>query len=652
MSVQCAQDAAFGDPMEKRKPTKTQNGPTLGSALWAQLLQHLQGPVYICDAEGYITQFNDAAAALWGRQPEIGRDRWCGAPRLYQADGQELPPDQSPMAFSIRTRQAIHDAEIIIERPDGSRRQVRLNPNPIFDESGKLLGAVDQMLDATAFKEADQARARLAAIIRSSDDAIISKDLNGIITSWNQGAERLFGYEAAEVIGRSITILIPPDRLDEEPGVIARIRLGESVDHYETIRVRKDGSLVDISLTVSPILGSEGTIVGASKVARGIGERKRTERALAEADRRKDEFIATLAHELRNPLAPLKTSLHLIRMTGFNGQVPRSTLEMMERQVNHLGRLVEDLLDLSRLSHGTIQLKKEKLALSDVVSDALEVSSPLIESKNHHLELSLLPGLRVIGDRTRLVQVLVNLLNNSAKFTRPRGWIRLVVERDGNQVRIRCADNGMGIAPDMQEAVFGMFTRVPQNPDAIRESGMGIGLSVVKHLVALHGGSISLRSEGVDKGTEFTVCLPLDTEVPEQAGSTAPPASLPTAAGRRILIVDDNVDAADSLAALFRAIGHEVVTANTGMEAISNGRQMLPDVVLLDIGLPDLSGHEVAAHIRQQPWGKLTLLVALTGWGEDRDRKLSMASGFDHHFVKPVDLEILETLMNASVVRH
>jgi len=638
--------------MEKRKSAKTQDAATLASAHWAQLLQHLQGPVYICDADGYITQFNDAAAALWGRRPETGRDRWCAAARLYQADGQELPPDQSPMALSLRTRQAIRDAEITIERPDGSHRQVRLSPNPIFDASGTLLGAVDQMLDATAFKEADQARSRLAAIIRSSDDAIISKDLNGIIRSWNQGAQRLFGYEAEEVIGRSITILIPPDRLDEEPGVIARIRLGESVDHYETIRRRKDGSLVDISLTVSPILGSDGTIVGASKVARDISDRKRTEQALVEADLRKDEFIATLAHELRNPLAPLKTSLHLIRMTGFSGQVPRSTLEMMERQVNHLGRLVEDLLDLSRLSHGTIQLKKEKLGLSDVVSDALEVSSPLIESKDHHLELSLQPELRVIGDRTRLVQVLVNLLNNAAKFTRPRGLIRLVVERDGNQARIRCADNGMGIAPDMQAAVFGMFTRAPQGSDAGREGGMGIGLSVVKHLVALHGGSISLRSEGVGKGTEFTVCLPLDTDVPETAQSTTRPASQPATAGRRILVVDDNVDAADSLAALFGAIGHEVVTAHSGLEAISKGQQMLPDVVLLDIGLPDLSGHEVAARMRQEPWGNAALLVALTGWGEDRDRKLSIASGFDHHFVKPVDLDILESLMNASATRH
>ena len=181
---------------------------------------------------------------------------------------------------------------------------------------------------------------------------------------------------------------------------------------------------------------------------------------------------------------------------------------------------------------------------------------------------------------------------------------------------------------------------------------MGIGLSVVKHLVALHGGSISLRSEGVGKGTEFTVCLPLDTDVPETAQSTTRPASQPATAGRRILVVDDNVDAADSLAALFGAIGHEVVTAHSGLEAISKGQQMLPDVVLLDIGLPDLSGHEVAARMRQEPWGNAALLVALTGWGEDRDRKLSIASGFDHHFVKPVDLDILESLMNASATRH
>jgi PAS domain S-box-containing protein len=638
--------------MEKGRSEKARDAPPLASAHWAELIHYLHGPVYICDADGYITHFNEAAVALWGRRPEIGRDRWCGALRRYQVDGQELPPDQSPMAFAIRARQAIHDAEIIIEKSDGSRRQVRLNPNPIIDASGELLGAVNQMLDATAYKESDHARARLAAIIQYSDDAIISKDINGIITSWNQGAERLFGYEAAEVIGRPITILIPPDRLDEEPAVLARIRRGESVDHFETIRRRKDGSPVEISLTISPIRGSNGVIIGASKVARDIGDRKRAERSLAEADRRKDEFIATLAHELRNPLAPLKTSLHLIRMTGYSGHVPRSTLEMMERQVNHLGRLVEDLLDLSRLTQGTIQLKKEKLGLSDVVSDAMEATSPLIESKNHRLELALTPDLWVLGDRTRLVQILVNLLNNAAKFTRPRGLIRLVVERDGKQARIRCADNGMGIVPEMQEAVFGMFIRTAEGSDAGREGGMGIGLSVVKHLVALHGGTIKLRSEGADKGTEFTVCLPLTQNAPEQGESTAPLLPHPAHAARRILVVDDNVDAAESLAALFGALGHEVTTAKSGAEGLAKARQRPPDVVLLDIGLPDQSGHQIAAQMRQEPWGKTVLLVALTGWGEDRDRKLSMASGFDHHFVKPVDLDALETLMTRALVRH
>ncbi len=616
------------------------------AAQWSHLLRHLPAPVYLCNADGYLTDCNQAAIDLWGRAPEVGRDRWCGSLRMYQADGQSLPLDQSPMAHTLRTRQAVRDAEIIIERPDGSRRNVRTNPSPVFDEAGNLTGAVNQLLDATAFREADHARARLAAIIESSEDAIISKSLESIIQSWNQGAERLFGYTADEVIGRPITIIIPDDRLEEEPQVLGRIRRGEVVDHFETIRRRKDGSPIEISLTISPIRNADGRVIGASKIARDIGDRRRYEQELLLADRKKDEFIATMAHELRNPLAPLTASLHLIQMSGYSGHVPRNTLEMMQRQVGHLTRLVEDLLDLSRLSHGTIELKKEVLTLDDIVNDAIEIVGPGIEAKGHHLELALPQNLQLIGDRTRLVQVLANLLNNASKFTPKSGLVKLTAGRDADQVRICVKDNGIGIAREHQERVFGMFTRVQNGSGA--DGGMGIGLALARHLVALHNGSISLHSDGPGQGTEFIVVLPLDVAVGAPAISQHSAPLQAAAAARRILVVDDNEDAAASLSALFSALGHQVATAHSGQEALAAGPAFLPDVVLLDIGLPDISGNEVASRMRLEPWGKTATLVALTGWGQADDRKRSAAAGFDHHFVKPVDLDVLERLLAAQ----
>jgi PAS domain S-box-containing protein len=627
--------------------------PEPDAAHWGHLLRHLRGAAYICDAEGYVTHFNEAAAAIWGRRPEIGREQWCGSHRIFLLDGTIVAREDCPMAWCIRDRRSYCDVEAVCERPDGTRRLVRVNPSPLFDAAGNFQGALNEIIDITEFKDADHARAQLAAIVRSSDDAIVSKDLNGVIQTWNQGAQRLFGYTAGEAIGKPITMLMPSDRVSEEAGVLARIRKGESVDHYETVRRRKDGALVDVSLTVSPIYAGYGRIIGASKIARDISERKSAERKLAEADRRKDEFIATLAHELRNPLAPLKTCLHLIRMTGYDSQrIARSTLEMMERHVNHLTRLVEDLLDLSRLTHGTIELKKERVSLGDVVSDALEIVTPLVESKGHRLDLTLPQNLTVIGDRTRLVQVVSNLLNNAAKFTPSRGLIRLSVRRQGNQVDICVADNGVGIATDEQEAVFGMFNRL-RPPGSGTETGMGIGLSLVKHLVSLHDGTIMVHSDGPGLGAKFTVRLPLAPAVAAaiEPGTTKDVKRI--ASSRRVLVVDDNVDAAEAMSVLFQTLGHEVRTAFSGSEALVIAREFEPDVVLLDIGLPDINGHDVAARLRHEPRGKELMLVALTGWGQEQDRQRSAAAGFDHHFVKPVDLDALEALMgNSKAVRH
>lgn len=610
---------------------------------WGLLLSHLPVASHLCDSQGFIRYYNQAAVELWGRRPQIGVERGSGALRLLQVDGQPLSHEQSLMTCSARGREKLRDKELIVERPDGSRRNVRMSCNPIFAEDGTLLATIHQAVDGRRFDEMDHAQARLAAIIESSDDAIISKNLDGVIMSWNQAAERLFGYRAEEALGRPITILIPEDRLDEEPQVLARIRRGELVDHFETVRRRKDGTLVDISLTISPIRGPNNAIIGASKIARNITDRKEAERLLADADRKKDEFIAVMAHELRNPLAPLKTSLHLIQAN--DGQIPRGTVEMMQRQVGHLIRLVDDLLDISRFSHGTIVLKKESVSLDDIVSDALEIGIPKLEAKGHQLEVHMPSGLRMLGDRTRLTQVLANLLNNAAKFTPNHGLIKLIAEPQGEHLLLRVRDNGIGIAAKHQQGVFGMFSRVDGAGDA--ESGLGIGLALAHYLVTLHGGSISLHSDGPGTGTEFTVSLPLGSEGPSlPAPQSQPRSPLDKAfARRRILIVDDNKDAADSLQMLFELLGHEAAVALSGHEGLALARSLRPDIVLLDIGLPDLSGNDVAMRMRQEDWAQSAILVALTGWGEAAVRERSAAAGFDHHFLKPVDLDALERLL-------
>lgn len=612
---------------------------------WRGLITGLDAPVYACDAGGRISFFNRAAAELWGRTPSIGRELWCGAWRLYRTDGTLLPPDQSPMALALRERRPVRGEEIIIERPDGSRRHVQSRPDPVFNAEGAFAGVVNLLLDVTDSQDANAARSRLAAIVQFSDDAIVSKDLNGIIISWNRGAQRVFGYTAEEVIGRSITVLIPPGYLDEEPGVLSRIRRGESIEHYETVRRRKDGSLIDISLTVSPIIDQQGRIIGASKIARDITERKRAERDLAEADRRKDEFLATLAHELRNPLAPLKSSVEMLRMDGYERPVSRQLVEMMDRQVHHLVRLVDDLMEVSRITRGAIELKRRTLSLDTVLRDALEASRPLLETGGHTVSV-IAPEqpLRVDGDSTRLVQVLANLLNNAAKFTPPHGSIRVQLEQEQEFAVLRVIDNGVGIPAEIQAKVFNMFTQAASPLGGV-PSGLGIGLALARKLVMMHGGDLRVRSEGQGKGSEFIVRLPLAGPASPVVSTLPPSSPQESLKQRRILVADDNSDAADCMALMLRTLGHMVQTAYDGQSALRSAVEFHPDLAVLDIGMPKMNGYEVAKELRRQQWGQSIELVALTGWGQESDRRRSLEAGFDHHLVKPVDFDALEKLL-------
>jgi PAS domain S-box-containing protein len=566
------------------------------------------------------------------------------------------------IAASQRSRERFQAVARVRDKR-GEGRWVESHALPLAGAHDGYLGHVGFSLDITQRNQEAVTHARLAALVESSDDAIVSKDLNGVITSWNAGAQRLFGYTAEEAVGQSVTLLIPPERFDEEPGVLQRIRRGDKVDHYETVRRRKDGRLIDVSLTVSPIRNFKGDVVGASKIARDITESKHAAEMLRHANRRKDEFLAMLAHELRNPLAPILVSLEILRQAksavALDGsdvtaldlnQRAGSAVDVLERQVGQMVRLVDDLLDASRISRGKIELRRERIELSTVVHHAVEVISSLAERKGQELTVTL-PAVPVFvdADPTRLAQVVGNLLNNACKFTDRGGRIWLTVEReeeadgDGSAV-IRVGDTGIGIAADQLGRVFELFTQVDTSIER-STTGLGIGLTLAKSLTEMHGGTLEVSSAGIGQGSEFVVRLPIivASSAPVASAEAEPTASVPL----RILIVDDNRDAAAMLAVLLKFAGHATHTVHDGLAAVEATETLDPDVVLLDIGLPGLNGYEAARRIRERQGIKSgrPVLFALTGWGQEEDRRRSHEAGFDAHLVKPVDAAVLGKML-------
>jgi PAS domain S-box-containing protein len=502
--------------------------------------------------------------------------------------------------------------------------------------------------------------ALLAAIVACSDDAIVSKTLDGYIQSWNAAATRIFGYRADEVIGKPITIIIPPHLHEEERRILERVRSGERIEHFDTIRVTKDGRLIPISLTVSPVRNASGAIVGASKVARDISERKfaeqalhqseqrlrASEEALRDADRRKDEFLALLAHELRNPLAPIRYALAANSKEGRSPEQQRRAEEVIERQVAHMSRLLDDLLDVSRVTRGTLELKKTPTELTLVIGGAIETARPILDAKHHMLSLDLpKQAVRLEADPVRLAQVFSNLLINAAKYTDPGGHIELRAAQQAGEVIVAVRDNGMGISNDMMPRLFMLFSQAPSALGRA-EGGLGVGLSLVRGLVSLHGGSVTARSEGPGRGSEFVVRIPLGAPLQSSDIEAAMDAPV-SGAGLKILVVDDSRDAADTCAMLLELSGHHVQTAYTGQRALELAEAFHPHVLLLDIGLPDLDGYQLARKIRACSWGKGAVLVALTGWGQEQDRRRAFEAGFDHHLTKPIAVETVESLLQS-----
>lgn len=389
-----------------------------------------------------------------------------------------------------------------------------------------------------------------------------------------------------------------------------------------------------------------GEIIGVGGIVEEITERKLSESALREADRRKDEFLAMLAHELRNPLAPIRNAIELMK-SHEPGTQEADLRDIVERQVSHLVRLVDDLLDVSRVTRGKIALKKIPIPAASVVAHAIEMARPLLEAKRQALEISLSDeALWVEADATRLVQAVLNLLSNASKFSEPGGRVRIALDALAQQVRVRVIDEGRGMPPELLPTVFDLFVQGEHSLDRA-EGGLGIGLSLVKALVDMHGGTVAAHSAGTGRGSEFIVLLPRCAP-PALAAPVSQTDSSVQGRRRRVLVVDDNRDSAESLQMLLQLWGHEAHCAHDGVEALEMADVLRPDTVLLDIGLPGISGYDVARRLRAHDGTAGAMLIAVTGYGQEEDKQLTRDAGFDHHMVKPVDPDALERLLGAS----
>jgi signal transduction histidine kinase len=444
--------------------------------------------------------------------------------------------------------------------------------------------------------------------------------------------DRLKGYEVGAV--DYVPVPVVPEILRAKVGVFAELyrktRQLERLNHELERRVAE--RTAELEASTARLQESEERL----RLALGLAQR---------ADRLKDEFLATLAHELRNPLSSINNAVQVLRRDGLAGPELQWSREVIDRQVGHLTRLIDDLLDVNRITRGTLELRTGEAELSQILGEAVESSRPLIDRFGHRLTLSLPDEpIHLEADQIRLVQVFTNLLNNATKYTPQGGHISLTAERDGSELRVRVRDTGIGVAPDQLPRLFEMFYQADRSLERA-QGGLGIGLTLVQRLVELHGGRVEAHSDGIGYGTELVVHLPVSTR---PAGAGSPEELSGDAAergGRRILVVDDNRDSADGLAMLLELGGDEVRTAYDGLAAVEAAAQFRPEAVLMDIGMPMLNGYDAARRIREQPWGRDVLLIALTGWGQDEDRRLSLEAGFDVHLTKPVDHRALTKLL-------
>jgi PAS domain S-box-containing protein len=486
-------------------------------------------------------------------------------------------------------------------------------------------------------------------LVEQMPQAAASFTIDGVILHGNRRFASLLGRPLDMLVGKSIYDFLAAESRAPFESLLRDVQAAEV--RAEVTLKRGDGKLVPAYLGINAL--REGPL-GMCLVVTDLTEQKRyaelqgAQDALREADRRKNEFVAILAHELRNPLGPIRNAARILKLKGHPDPELRSPIEMIERQTGQLARLLDDLLDVSRISRGVLEMRRERIAFSDVVDASVDACREDLQDRGVNLRVSVPSGpTELVADRARLIQVLCNLITNAAKYTHSGGQIELTAAVSDRTLVLSVKDDGIGIPPDRLTDIFDLFAQVDRSGE--REGGLGIGLTLVRQIAALHGGTIEARSEGIGHGSEFILTVPIvATAAPPPAKG---PVSGPAAAPRRILVVDDNPDAVESLAILLQIAGHDVHKAFDGEAAIALARQVRPDVVLLDLGMPRVSGYEVARRIREQPWGKQVYLVALSGWGQPDEKLRTKEAGFDVHLVKPVAPEDLNRLLSTMTDR-
>jgi PAS domain S-box-containing protein len=567
-----------------------------------------------------------------------------------------VAPESLPVLETLLRDGLLAEAasEMTLQRADGTPVQAYLGVKALQEGA---LGLCLMLTDLTEQRHYQELR-RTQEALRASEERLDLAQRAGHIgtfdwnirsgrVTWSATKEELYGLPVGGFGGRYEDWLrtVHPDDRDRAEAERRRAIAERTELNSEFRIIRPDGQTRWMLAKGKVFYASDGEPLRMIGVSLDITDRKRIEAELREADRRKDEFLATLAHELRNPLAPMRNAVHILKAKGPRHPELDWARGVLDRQATLMARLLEDLLDVSRISRNRLELRRERVELSAVLEAALETSRPLIEAGHHEITVMVATEpVRLDADPVRLAQVFANLLNNAAKYTEKGGRIQLAGERRGSHVVVSVKDSGIGIAADALPRIFEIFSQA--NPALGRsQSGLGIGLSLAKGIVELHGGTIEARSEGAGRGSEFVVRLPAVAGTPASEPARADDDGPRPVTSRRILIVDDNKDSAESLAMLLRIIGHEVVAAYDGEQAIEAARATRPDVVLLDIGMPKLNGYETCRRIREEPWGREIFFIAVTGWGQEEDRRRTEEAGFDRHMVKPVDSALLMNLL-------
>ncbi len=632
----------FRDITERRK---TERASQKALAYAADIIATLREPFVVLDSDLRVKTANRSFYDLFHVPKEETENRL-----LYDlGNGQwDIPGLRTLLDEVLSRNHSVHDFEVEHSFPTLGRKTMILNARRFPPDTRHPECILLAIQDITERKRAEVAvrtsEVRYRRLFETAQDAILILDGDtGKIIDSNPFLRDLLGYSFGELRGKELWEIGLFQDIEANRAAFRQLQEKGYIRYEDLPLGTKDGRLVSVEF-VSNVYPVEGRQVIQCNI-RDISDRKRAEESLREANRRKDEFLAMLAHELRNPLAPIRNAVEVMRLKGTDDPEVQWARDVVERQVKQLARLVDDLLDVSRISRGKIHLQMGPVDLAAVVARALEISRSLIDAHKHSLQVSLPEQtLQVAGDPTRLAQVLSNLLNNAAKYTDEGGSIELTVEASASEAILRVRDTGLGIAADMLPQIFEMFTQV-QGSVSRSDGGLGIGLTLVRSLVEMHGGSVAAHSEGHGHGSEFVVRLPLLQEAAPPAAAKAEQPKLRKVPARSVLIVDNNQDAADSLALLLHAAGQEVRTAYDGPTALDLARARPPDVVLLDIGMPGMNGLEVARRLRQDLGLKQAILVALTGYGREEDRRRSQEAGFNAHLVKPADMHALECLL-------